>query len=407
MYPGAALTDPRLTRAFQRDYPMKRSVNQNVEEPRTPPSVHLMPTRARLIFAGSLAAGLLVLFVLLTLYAKPEKPRTAPIPGQRERPQPRMVAVPFKLDLATKASEQLGFLKRFVVNRFRTPYFLVFVGFVLLLEWVKPAQARGGVLSKGFIYDASIGLVIISFQFVIVDLTTGVLFSLYARLHLPQPVMTATLWSNGVRAAFGLAIGDFMSWASHWVRHKIPRLWRFHAMHHSQTELNIFTEFRNHPLDSLIASVLQSLPLFVLQISFETSVAFLVCYKYYLMFTHANVDLDYDDHGWAGYLLVSPRFHRVHHAIAPGLHDHNFGAVLSIWDVVFGTSKTGLAHAPETGVEGFPTEHHVPLRQGWLTYLRQLAAPFGRLPSPPLATNPPRRKEPAPIEPQPTQFEHS
>ena len=341
------------------------------------------PTRARRVFAGSCALAILVLFVLLVFFAKPEKPRPVPVPGHRERPQPRVVAVPFKLDLAAKASEQWGFLKKFVYNRFRTPYFLVFVGFVLLLEWVKPAQARGGILSKGFVYDASIGLVIISFQFVIVDLTTGVLFSLYGRIHLPQPVMTATLWHNGVRAVFGLAIGDFLSWASHWVRHKIPRLWRFHAMHHSQTELNIFTEFRNHPLDALIASVLQSLPLYLLQIPFETAVAFLVCYKYYLMFTHANVDLDYDDHGWAGYLFVSPRFHRVHHAIAPELHDSNFGAVLSIWDVIFGTSKTGLAHAPETGVYDFPTEHHAPLRQGWLTYLKQLAAPFGPLPPPP------------------------
>src|SRR6185437_169376 len=150
------------------------------------------------------------------------------------------------------------YLKQFIANRFRTPYFLIFIGFVLLLEWLKPAQSRGGVLSKGFLYDASIGLVIITFQFVIVDFTVIVLFSLYGRMHPPQPVLTATHWNNGIRASFGLAIADFLSWASHWVRHKFPRLWRFHAMHHSQTELNIFTEFRNHPIDAFIGSILQS-----------------------------------------------------------------------------------------------------------------------------------------------------
>jgi len=53
-------------------------------------------------------------------------------------------------------------------------------------------------------------------------------------------------------------------------------------------------------------------------------------------------------------LLVSPRFHRLHHALASPserhIHDHNFAPVFPIWDILFGTAIYDGKYRP-TGVD--------------------------------------------------------
>jgi sterol desaturase/sphingolipid hydroxylase (fatty acid hydroxylase superfamily) len=59
---------------------------------------------------------------------------------------------------------------------------------------------------------------------------------------------------------------------------------------------------------------------------------------------HANVRLHF---GWLGErLLVSPRYHRMHHAIGVGHENHdgklggcNFAVLLPVWDMVFRTAN--------------------------------------------------------------------
>ncbi len=277
--------------------------------------------------------------------------------------------------IASHAAFNTAALKKFVGHHFITPWFPAFIALVLLLEIVKPASTRGGILSRGFVYDASIGFIIVTFQFIVVNFAMRVLFSVYAICHLPVVGRAIPHWNNWVLAAIGLVSGDFLSWASHLVRHKVPQLWRFHAMHHSQQDLNIFTEFRSHPFDSMASSVMQSLPLYVLQVPFSISIPCLVVYKYYLMFVHANVNIDL---GWLGRILVSPKFHRIHHASAAELYDHNYGSVLSIWDGIFGTFKLVKEGQINTGAEGFPTEHDSKTSNAGALYVRQLIAPFER-----------------------------
>jgi sterol desaturase/sphingolipid hydroxylase (fatty acid hydroxylase superfamily) len=85
-------------------------------------------------------------------------------------------------------------------------------------------------------------------------------------------------------------------------------------------------------------------------------------------FQHANLRLSFGK--WGEYLWVSPRFHRLHHAIGLGhetlpktvisaaetsqgakatLGGHNFGVLLPWWDVMFGTANFDLRFEP-TGI---------------------------------------------------------
>jgi sterol desaturase/sphingolipid hydroxylase (fatty acid hydroxylase superfamily) len=96
-------------------------------------------------------------------------------------------------------------------------------------------------------------------------------------------------------------------------------------------------------------------------------------------FQHANVRLWFGTVGER--LWVSPRFHRLHHAIGIGhetgggktMGGHNFGVLLPWWDVVFGTGNfekrfepTGVRDQLEQGRNygaGF-------WQQQWLGFLR-------------------------------------
>jgi len=69
---------------------------------------------------------------------------------------------------------------------------------------------------------------------------------------------------------------------------------------------------------------------------------------------HANLRLSFGR--WGERLWISPRFHRMHHAIgigheSPGrvLGGHNFGVLLPWWDMLFGTANFEPRYDP-TGV---------------------------------------------------------
>jgi sterol desaturase/sphingolipid hydroxylase (fatty acid hydroxylase superfamily) len=73
---------------------------------------------------------------------------------------------------------------------------------------------------------------------------------------------------------------------------------------------------------------------------------------------HANTRMGY---GWLGErLLISPQFHRAHHAVkSVGRRSCNYGTVFPWWDMLFGTAdfhhdtvETGDASAPAAMVTG-------------------------------------------------------
>jgi sterol desaturase/sphingolipid hydroxylase (fatty acid hydroxylase superfamily) len=54
-------------------------------------------------------------------------------------------------------------------------------------------------------------------------------------------------------------------------------------------------------------------------------------------FTHANINLPKKLDKLVSYLIVSPNMHKVHHHWQQPYTDSNYGAVLAIWDRLFGT----------------------------------------------------------------------
>jgi sterol desaturase/sphingolipid hydroxylase (fatty acid hydroxylase superfamily) len=168
---------------------------------------------------------------------------------------------------------------------------------------------------------------------------------------------------------------DGANWLAHWADHRITALWRFHAVHHSQEELSVLTSFRAHPLVHTTGFFLATIPVLVLMGDRPVAPVLITLYVCLGTLPHANVRWSF---GPVGRLLVSPAYHRIHHAI--GAPDGaNLGIVLTIWDVLSSRAVFPVAGAAvsETGLDGRPLaveqsdpRGHLPLLVG------QLVDPF-------------------------------
>jgi sterol desaturase/sphingolipid hydroxylase (fatty acid hydroxylase superfamily) len=160
------------------------------------------------------------------------------------------------------------------------------------------------------------------------------------------------------------AVMDGVLYWTHRAMHRAPWLWAFHSVHHSQREMNGLSNFRFHAGDVFLRGLAQFVPGLLLGVPLWI----------WLPTVWIQVALDCLAHsglGWSygplGRLLVSPRFHRVHHSAEPGHRDRNFGMTYSVWDRLFGTADEAAGEPRAYGVPGLWLPH---------SFLRQLAYPF-------------------------------
>lgn len=170
-----------------------------------------------------------------------------------------------------------------------------------------------------------------------------------------QAIAESPLWLKIVVAVIAT---DFATYWLHRLKHKWPVLWQFHKVHHSQSELNVFTRFRFPLLDRLLDMVV----LFPIGVIAGSAALPLVMYLFVALrscLEHSGQNWTYGPLGW---LIVSPSFHGTHHSNAPEHIDRNFAGMLAIWDRMFGTYVSrgdkplsyGLAHEamPQTFLYG-------------------------------------------------------
>jgi sterol desaturase/sphingolipid hydroxylase (fatty acid hydroxylase superfamily) len=134
-------------------------------------------------------------------------------------------------------------------------------------------------------------------------------------------------------------------------------LWNTHRFHHSVREMDWLKGAYmsgTHIAMYLAPQVL--IGYYVLGFSrIEMAIAVVIGY-FVQLWQHANVTIEI---GLLKYVFVTPQSHRLHHAFGEEVRDKNFGAVLSVWDVLFGTY---VAPSDEDYALGVPDE--VPVVRG-------------------------------------------
>jgi sterol desaturase/sphingolipid hydroxylase (fatty acid hydroxylase superfamily) len=136
----------------------------------------------------------------------------------------------------------------------------------------------------------------------------------------------------------GLLVLDLVgAWLIHFIEHKIKVLWKFHIIHHADTQVDTTTANRHHPGESVFRAIFTILgvlicgaPIWLVMLYQSLSAAF-------SQFNHANIRLPKKLDNMISWLIVSPDMHKIHHHFERPQTDTNFGNIFSIWDRLFGT----------------------------------------------------------------------
>ena len=144
-------------------------------------------------------------------------------------------------------------------------------------------------------------------------------------------------------------IADFCQYWIHWAFHKIPFLWRFHAIHHSAESMDWLAGSRLHVVDVVVTRGLTLIPLYCL--GFEQSVlqAYLLFVAFLATFIHANIDLSLKP---LHKVIATPQFHHWHHADDVQAIDKNFAVHLPLFDILFGTYYVPSQWPSAYGISG-------------------------------------------------------
>lgn len=148
-------------------------------------------------------------------------------------------------------------------------------------------------------------------------------------------------------------VDDLSRFSLHWLLHKNTWLWQLHKVHHSAEQLTPVTLYRMHPVEMafyyfrslLVFSGVVGTFLFLFAGKL-TGMTVLGVNVFLFLFNvlganlrHSPVPLSYGR--WERW-LISPVQHQIHHSIQPVHFDKNFGSVLSVWDRLAGTWRSGV-----------------------------------------------------------------
>ena len=147
-----------------------------------------------------------------------------------------------------------------------------------------------------------------------------------------------------------MVLADLVQYAVHRAFHRVPALWRFHAIHHSIREMDWLAGSRLHVLDIVVTRALVVLPAFVLGFAEPALYIWLVIIAMQSVTNHLNLRFRLR---WIEHLVVTPRFHYWHHAVQPV--DRNFAVHFPWIDRLFGTHYLPEGPWPdELGIAGHP-----------------------------------------------------
>jgi sterol desaturase/sphingolipid hydroxylase (fatty acid hydroxylase superfamily) len=136
-----------------------------------------------------------------------------------------------------------------------------------------------------------------------------------------------------------LVLDFFGGWLVHVVEHKTYFLWRFHVVHHSDNNVDVTTSLRHHPIESVLRGLFFFMGVVVAGAPMYAVMIFQTILILTAQFTHANISLPRWLDKMVSFVIVSPNMHKVHHHWLQPYTDSNYGAVLAIWDRLFGTYR--------------------------------------------------------------------
>jgi sterol desaturase/sphingolipid hydroxylase (fatty acid hydroxylase superfamily) len=170
-------------------------------------------------------------------------------------------------------------------------------------------------------------------------------------------------WPLLAQAALALLVAEAASYATHRFLHR-SRLWPLHAVHHCSQRMYFLLGVRKHPLQAFVSYGARLSVLWLLGVPADALALLLAVTAAHSFVQHANVPMRT---GALGTVFATPELHRLHHSSQPDELDANYGDVLIVFDLLFGTRRApapGAGRAPSVGLPGLE------VAQTWGAHLR-------------------------------------
>jgi sterol desaturase/sphingolipid hydroxylase (fatty acid hydroxylase superfamily) len=153
----------------------------------------------------------------------------------------------------------------------------------------------------------------------------------------------------GLSFLAGFLLLDLIRYLVHRCEHAVPFLWRFHALHHSDPDVDVTTSVRHHPVEYLFASAAYWVAVIVLDIPAIVVLSHGLAVFGTSAVQHGNIRLPERLERYLQPVLITTDLHRVHHSVVFEQANANYGSVFSIWDRLFGT-YTSLSRAQHESI---------------------------------------------------------
>lgn len=255
-----------------------------------------------------------------------------------------------------------------MTQEFEILYQLVFLGTavsLVLLERVRALQRQRVQIASR--WTSNIGLFVVGSVVDTLVLPVG----LYAfALHQAPGFMSRMELPFAVELLLTFLVLDLWRYWEHRFFHRIPWLWRVHLVHHSDTQIDVTTSERHHPLEFILGTVVMMGLIAALGLPAAAVGVYLLAATVVTLYSHANLRLEPSLDRLLRSVIVTPSQHAVHHSDLQAETDSNYGSVLTIWDRLFGTYVDPQdARIPRFGLDYFR-------RRGDAGLLRVLQQPF-------------------------------
>jgi sterol desaturase/sphingolipid hydroxylase (fatty acid hydroxylase superfamily) len=185
-------------------------------------------------------------------------------------------------------------------------------------------------------------------------------WGLVKRLRLP-------VW---LEVPIALLLLDYTLYVWHVLTHRVPVLWRFHAVHHIDLDLDTSTAVRFHFGELAVSTPWRVAQVLLIGASPLTLSIWQTGLLMSILFHHSNVQLPISMERRIGRVFVTPRMHGIHHSQVRDETDSNWSSGLTLWDWLHGTLRLNVPQrAIAIGVPAFSDPADV-------TLAKMIALPF-------------------------------
>ena len=250
---------------------------------------------------------------------------------------------------------------------------IVFAGGILVflfLEWRVPYRKPTESKEKRWLINLSLAAV----NSVVLSILFGYTMAatlLYGENHRWGRLYLLNL-PSGVKILAAVLILDVLLYLWHVLNHQVPFFWRFHRVHHSDLNMDVTTATRFHAGELAMSSIIRLTIILFIGVGWVDLLVFdglvMLCTQFY--HSSLKVPVRFERLYWL--IFVPPSMHRIHHSVVITERNTNYGAILSIWDRMFGTLLRSVDQdGTRIGIGAYP-------RQEELNFYRLLIMPFTR-----------------------------